>query len=172
MSNYILKQQEYNEYIYNRNFLLKQPLKPSINPSLIDNQRNNQRNNINFLNINEHNETLLANYWYIYIYNNKKGLNFKNNTKYKLIELINIFGGKRPWLNGVKYNINHSNELLFNEKYLNKRDCIDINDYFNIQLNNTKIQTNMLNKYFTNDNIYPQYTKNWFNNNTKSKILY
>ena len=76
----------------------------------------------------------------------------------------------RPWIfyNGV--NVQRESQL-YSLDYFNPRDCI--NDITIKELNkyNLKASINIMNKYNTmhNYNVYPMYTKKWFDNNTKAK---
>ena len=162
-----IKNNNINNLIYSRNLLIKNPPHPILNPPLVDNLRNESSNSLEFLNISPENELYIANYWYIYIYKNKEGLNFENNMQHSLKWFNNKFPNK-PWLEGIKYNITHENKLIDYSKAISK-DCLEMKDIYKIEKENTKANIKMIDIYFNNSNIYPNYTKKWFNNNTGPK---
>jgi hypothetical protein len=166
-----------NEKIYERNFELHMPTVPVLNPSLLDRQRYrevNIKNKNMLIDLSIEDETFLANYWYVYIYQNKKGLNVRNGgnivPKYSLDWFLKKFNGNKPWLETSIRNINHDSELRIHKPniysgYLTttNKDCIKISDIKKLDKINTLANIKLIEP---NKGIYPTYTPKWYNNFT------
>jgi len=163
-NNTIWEQKISNELIYERNFLLEMPIMPVLNPALIDNIANEKYNSKTFLSLSDENELIMANYWYYYIYKNKKGLNTKgrvNIRQHSLKYLLKKFNNKKPWLEGINKNIQYESFLQFRNRQPLNRDCIPEEEMKQINKQNLIANIKLIED---NNNIYPLYTPRWFNN--------
>ncbi len=78
----------------------------------------------------------------------------------------------KPWINGVSYNID-TESCLKSIDYQNAKDCINQQNYNKVNVLNRQAISNIagLDCHTNVTNVYMNETMNWFNNQTKAKMI-